>query len=179
MLLRLAMTFLLLLPLGAQAQYPTYTLFNDTNEVLNFETLDPGRGTWKNQSANPHERKTFSMTSGITSGKIRIATVSRGYVEYDVYSGGSYKLIWDTQKGMWDFRSEKTAATARPPAKRGGAASGATLPYRLGDAVLVWWKTQWYNATVIQLAGSQVKIHYDGYDNSWDEWVGSNRIRYR
>ncbi|TAN46842.1 MAG: hypothetical protein EPN21_19350 [Methylococcaceae bacterium] len=179
MLRRICLILWLVLPLGAWAQYPTYTLFNDTNEALNFETLDPGRGTWKSQTTNPHEKKSFSMTSGIPSGKIRIATTSRGYVEYDVYAGGSYRLIWDAQKGMWDFRSIKSAAPARAPATRGGTASSPALPYRLGDSVLVWWKTQWYSATVIQLGGSQVKIHYDGYDNSWDEWVTGNRIRYR
>jgi hypothetical protein len=32
---------------------------------------------------------------------------------------------------------------------------------------------------VIQVGRERVKIHYDGYDNSWDEWVDGSRIRPR
>jgi RNA binding activity-knot of a chromodomain len=53
------------------------------------------------------------------------------------------------------------------------------LTYRLGDAVLVSWKGKWYTATVIQMGINKLKIHYDGYASSWDEWVDGTRIRYR
>jgi hypothetical protein len=46
-----------------------------------------------------------------------------------------------------------------------------------GDKVQVLWKGTWYPATVLQAKGDQCFIHYDGYDSSWDEWVGSDRIR--
>jgi RNA binding chromodomain-containing protein/agenet domain-containing protein len=46
-----------------------------------------------------------------------------------------------------------------------------------GDKAEVKWKGRWYPATVSQAVGNRCFIHYDGYANSWDEWVGPGRIR--
>lgn len=35
----------------------------------------------------------------------------------------------------------------------------------------------WYEATVIEARLGLHKVHYEGWDASWDEWVPSNRIR--
>jgi len=58
------------------------------------------------------------------------------------------------------------------PAPRGSFATG--------DEVEVEWKGSWYAASVMEIkAPGRYKIHYDGYDNSWDETVGPSRIRAR
>jgi hypothetical protein len=49
--------------------------------------------------------------------------------------------------------------------------------FAVGDAVKVRWKGSWYAASVMESRNGRYKIHYDGYDNSWDEWVGPDRIR--
>src|SRR5216683_3052031 len=49
--------------------------------------------------------------------------------------------------------------------------------WKPGDRVEVQWKGDWYQANVIEVKGNQYKIHYDGYDSSWDEWVDDSRIR--
>ena len=41
--------------------------------------------------------------------------------------------------------------------------------WKPGDRVEVQWKGDWYQASVIEVKGNQYKIHYDGYDSSWDE----------
>jgi len=180
----------LCLPTAILAQLPSYSIYNDTSTMLHFETLDPGRGTWRNQSVNPRQLKSFSMTSGIPTGKIRIGTPTRGYNEYSVGSGGVYRLTWNQQKQMWDVTTDQQANTqplgfqgrqnqAYSGSPSAGAKQGTRLPYSLGDAVRVLWQNKWYAATVIQLGGHKVKIHYDNYDNSWDEWVDGSRIRYR
>lgn len=46
-----------------------------------------------------------------------------------------------------------------------------------GDPVLVEWHGRWWPAKVIEVGSGKWKIHYDGYSNSWDEWVGTDRIR--
>ncbi|QWR76568.1 Tudor-knot domain-containing protein [Candidatus Magnetomonas plexicatena] len=46
-----------------------------------------------------------------------------------------------------------------------------------GEKVEVLWKGTWYAATVLKAKGELTYIHYDGYNNSWDEWVGIDRIR--
>src|SRR5438128_8031011 len=49
--------------------------------------------------------------------------------------------------------------------------------WKPGDRVEVQWKGDWYQANVIEVKGNQYKIHYDGYDSSWDEWVDNSRTR--
>jgi hypothetical protein len=51
--------------------------------------------------------------------------------------------------------------------------------FRVGDPVQVKWKGKWYAASVLKSHNGQYRIHYDQYDNSWDEWVGPDRIRPR
>ena len=47
----------------------------------------------------------------------------------------------------------------------------------INDKVKVSWKGEWYDAVVIEQRDANFKIHYVGYDNSWDEWVTLDRIR--
>jgi hypothetical protein len=42
----------------------------------------------------------------------------------------------------------------------------------------VQWQGQWYPATVLKTEGGRYSIHYLGYDDSWDEWVTRERIRF-
>lgn len=46
-----------------------------------------------------------------------------------------------------------------------------------GTAVEVRWKRVWYDAVVIETRNGLHYIQYDGYDESWNEWVGPDRIR--
>src|ERR1700687_156285 len=55
--------------------------------------------------------------------------------------------------------------------------SAQESPWRLGDHVEVQWQGDWYKAEVIEVKGSQYKIHYEGYAASWDEWIDKSRIR--
>jgi len=48
-----------------------------------------------------------------------------------------------------------------------------------GALVDVEWRGTWYLAVVLQRQGDRALIHYDGYDDSWDEWVGPDRLRKR
>jgi hypothetical protein len=56
------------------------------------------------------------------------------------------------------------------------AANGPRRP-RLGERLEAKWKGAWYRAQVIDVRGEQLKIHYAGDADSWDEWVGPERIR--
>ena len=47
-----------------------------------------------------------------------------------------------------------------------------------GSQAQVLWKGNWYPATVRKAKSNRCYIHYDGYNNSWDEWVGPERIRF-
>ena len=47
----------------------------------------------------------------------------------------------------------------------------------MSNGAQILWGGQWWNGTVLQQRGNQYYIHYDGYDDSWNEWVGPDRIR--
>ncbi len=49
--------------------------------------------------------------------------------------------------------------------------------YERGQKVEVEWHGTWYPAVVIEVGQGQWKIHYDGYGDDWDEWVGTDRIK--
>ena len=63
-----------------------------------------------------------------------------------------------------------------PPKKRRAPRQG----FRPGEAVDVEWRGSWYPAEVLELVPPEsYRIHYDGYDASWDEDVGTDRMRKR
>jgi len=41
----------------------------------------------------------------------------------------------------------------------------------------VEWHGTWWAAEVLKTNGDRYYIHYTGWDNSWDEWVGPDRLR--
>lgn len=45
-------------------------------------------------------------------------------------------------------------------------------------AVKVEWKGEWYPAVVLETRDGKYYIHYVGYDSSWAEWVGKERVRF-
>ena len=94
-----------------------------------------------------------------------------------------------------------SSVTGRSPArghisamKRGAAPDGSTTPpsqqpdsatgktRAINEQVSVLYGSSWWPATVIEkVAGTpeKLKIHYDGWGSSWDEWVTPDRIRDR
>ncbi|MBL9087682.1 MAG: caspase family protein [Planctomycetia bacterium] len=60
------------------------------------------------------------------------------------------------------------------PARARGRAKSAWQP---GEYVEVEWKGTWWRAQVIDVDGSRPKVHYLGFDASWDEWVERARLR--
>lgn len=94
-------------------------------------------------------------------------------------SSGSYDLrMHDTDNNGVEVASVTfTVSGAAPAVAPTPAASG--LKFNVGDAVMVKWKNSWWPAHVIAVrnSGQSYRIHYDGYSNSWDEWVGNARIR--
>ena len=76
------------------------------------------------------------------------------------------------------------AASVAPTVARDGGAAGTAIAtgavFKVGDKVQVFWKNTWYPAAVVAVPSpGQYKIHYDGYEASWDEVVGNARIKAR
>jgi hypothetical protein len=83
-----------------------------------------------------------------------------------------WKIHYDGYDKSWD----EWVKTARIRALKGGPLAPAG-DFKAGDKVQVEWKGKWWPAAVLEVKDGKFKIHYDGYDASWDEWVTSNRIK--
>lgn len=49
--------------------------------------------------------------------------------------------------------------------------------FSVGEDVKVEWKGSWFDASILAINEEQYQITYFGYDSSWDEWVGPERIQ--
>ncbi|MFC1642500.1 Tudor-knot domain-containing protein [Myxococcota bacterium] len=68
-------------------------------------------------------------------------------------------------------------ARAAGLAQRAASSASPMAPYREGDRVRVRWRGSVYSATVVRaVASDRFLIHYDGYENAWDEEVDISRI---
>jgi len=64
------------------------------------------------------------------------------------------------------------------PVEPSGIAINANTRLTVGTRVLADWNGIWWRAEVIALEQSgRVKIHYVGWDNSWDETVPRSRLQ--
>ncbi len=47
----------------------------------------------------------------------------------------------------------------------------------MGQRIEVFSKGKWYRAKSIDADGDQLLVHYCGWDDTYDEWVGPERVR--
>jgi caspase domain-containing protein/histone methyltransferase-like protein/agenet domain-containing protein len=68
------------------------------------------------------------------------------------------------------------AAPAFPRAAKLAEVEGESTP-RIGQRVEVEADGRWFRAKIIDVDDNQVQVHFAGYDDSTDEWVGPARLR--
>lgn len=57
-------------------------------------------------------------------------------------------------------------------------AAGCKRRYGVGDQVLVEWEGGVYPAVILEMSGpTKYKVHYEGYDEIWDEVIPRTRIK--
>jgi hypothetical protein len=58
------------------------------------------------------------------------------------------------------------------------SAAPASAGFKVGSKGQVLWKGTWYAASIVAVtAPDKYKVHYAGYESSWDEVVGPSRMR--
>jgi hypothetical protein len=75
--------------------------------------------------------------------------------------------------------------SSRPPFPSGSGRSTRTPGFELtassdvqaGDRIFIQWGSQWFPGKVVETSATQIKVHYDQYDATWDEWAAPNRVR--
>jgi hypothetical protein len=99
----------------------------------------------------------------------------------------NYDPIWDESVPATRIKGrikEGTHLQAPPPPPKvkarmlalGNKTSIST--YRAGDRVKVDWKGTFYPALILDvLGGERYRVHYEGYDNNWDENVDISRMQ--
>jgi uncharacterized lipoprotein YehR (DUF1307 family) len=84
-------------------------------------------------------------------------------------NGSKYKVHYTGWGAKWDQELEESKV--REP-------KGIKYAYAQGDLVEVQWKDKWYESKVLEVQGEDMfKVHYEGWDDKWDEVVDGNRIR--
>jgi hypothetical protein len=128
------------------------------------------------ESTNDKHDLTYQYLNKSTSGQFTFRAPS---------NPGSYDLrMHDTDNNGKEVASVTftvVAAAPPPPSPPDSVATEKALGkvFKVRDLVKVNWKGSWWSASVIKVGKNSWKIHYDGYNNSWDEWVGPKRIRKR
>jgi hypothetical protein len=108
----------------------------------------------------------------------RFAVGDRVEVEYrGVWAPG--RIVRRAHEGWWEVTFEGLSVIV-PPRKLRPAAD-TQVPVLGADApVLVAWRGRWYDGRVVQaIAADLWEIAYDGYDATWHEAVGPERVRPR
>jgi RNA binding activity-knot of a chromodomain. len=90
------------------------------------------------------------------------------YIHYDGYGNS-----WDEWVGPGRIQITSSMAGGIQP----GSVVVGNTGYQVGSPVQVLWGGKWWPARVKQVRGDQLYIHYNGYGNKWDEWVGPDRYR--
>ncbi|WP_258542680.1 Tudor-knot domain-containing protein [Parvicella tangerina] len=65
-------------------------------------------------------------------------------------------------------------------AKEGSKCLDKTTKYKKGEKVDLLYNDKWYDATILEAKGDgEYKVHYDGWDSKWDEYVCNDRLQPR
>ena len=59
----------------------------------------------------------------------------------------------------------------------GLSTAACTRTYRAGDEVIVEWESKEYPAMILTAEPGKFKVHYDGFDDAWDETVPKSRVK--
>ncbi len=105
---------------------------------------------------------------------------------YRVHFEG-YESIWDESVPTMRIKGKVTGHVVPPPppakvvrARPGANSKTPVSTFKQGDHVKVEWKGPFYSATILEVLGNErYRIHYDGYDDNWNETVDISRIQRR
>lgn len=76
------------------------------------------------------------------------------------------------------FQERRTGVPASPSTAETSATQPSVFVLMPGDPIKAQRDEQWFDATVIQREGRRVLVHYDGFSNDLDEWLGADRLKW-
>lgn len=100
---------------------------------------------------------------------------------------GKYKIRYDGFTAQWDewVGPERVRPTAAAPAAPAASVPAAGAPvkaaaggtWKVGDRLEALSFGWWYKATVTEAEAARVKVTYDGFNRSSDEWRNLDQVR--
>jgi len=141
---------------------------NDGDDELAYAALT---SSYSHNTSTGNWTYTESLLSGFR-GESQVDLNHDGYVELN-------ELAQYTDLELAFLEGQKSmffAAPAFPRAAKLAEVEDELVP-RVGQRVEVEYKGRWYRAKIIDVDGDQTEVHYAGYDDSWNEWVGPARLR--
>jgi hypothetical protein len=99
-----------------------------------------------------------------------------------------YEARWDEDVTLDRIKGRVDGPVVAPPppekvaraagiSPRASSSAAPVSPYKAGDRVRVKWRGSVYQATVLEIVGSErVLVRYDGHESAWDEVVSLDRI---
>lgn len=131
------------------------------------------------------QRAAFSTTPGYGTGEAMAATAGaakpRQGEHVEVKAEGEWWKARILDSGRQGLRVHYYGYEASDdewvPPGRIRTVQMKTFP--VGAAVQVKWKKDWYPATVLKVQDGLHLVHYDGYADTWNEWVDAKRIKTR
>lgn len=86
------------------------------------------------------------------------------------------QIGYDTPSDDEWYSFEKIRETGGEPFN-GMAAATTRSDFKVGDAVQVMWKGDFYDAKILKSENGRFFVHYIKDDDSWDEWVDLSRMK--
>lgn len=84
------------------------------------------------------------------------------------------ELQWTKAARTGSFPASLAIARVEPARRRPPRGPG---PWQVGDHGQVEWRESWWAAQIIALEADRMKVHYEGYGTSSDDWVKHSRFR--
>lgn len=99
-------------------------------------------------------------------------------VGYEGYDAEWNRVARAPQLRAYDDPPPSELLSDAPPnaAPQAGHPVNDVMQLQSGDHVLVLWNERWWPAEVRSVREGEAEIRYDGYDASFDEWVGADRL---
>lgn len=72
-----------------------------------------------------------------------------------------------------------TLACEKKETKADAVLTKTTTQFAAGEKVDVEWNSKWWQAEILEAKDGTYRVHYVGWNASWDENVGPNRVRAR
>ncbi len=152
-----------------------YRMYTPGAAMNRLTVAADGSYRWAGRSGRLVEIRPWFAEAGQRFYAVSLDGSNRYMARFDEAQGKLLLFFW----GVGGHAATGTRLGRPSPAPGSGAAAPrpAAAAWKRGDRVQVNWKGTWYAASIVAVGEGRYRVHYEGWDSSWDEWVEPERIR--